>query len=225
MADKEKEMDEKESSSHPEIRVQVVEESDDSEVESSKSTKSEKENKKEKVETPNEILQEPNIPTDGIPFWVLVMAFLLGLTLGGGLVGGIFYFRSRVDSTTQETSTTLAPTPSPLAEVVLEEETEPEEAIDLSQYSLQVLNGTGKAGEAGAAEDLLTESGFEAITLGNSQTTGFTETVIAVKESVPQEVVDKIEASLVQYILEVSDEFLDESSDYDIVITVGSSRS
>jgi hypothetical protein len=33
-----------------------------------------------------------------LPFWVMFLAFLIGLSLGAGLIGGIFYYKSHVDN-------------------------------------------------------------------------------------------------------------------------------
>ena len=229
MAEEDKK-DKEETPSSSDIRVKVVEE--DAPEESSGEEK--KEDSKEKIENESEeTTSEQHLETapsqksrDSIPFWVLLISFLLGLTLGGGLVGGIFYFRSNVDNLGEELlSNTATPAPTTGAIMEAEEETSAEEEINLADYALQVLNGTGSAGEAGSAADLLTESGFENVDTGNSSTLGFEETVVQAKEGVPQKVLDTIEASLVQYVVEFAEEALDDSSDFDVVITVGSSRS
>lgn len=224
MAEEDKKEESKDEKQAPDIRVQVVEE------------EPEEHHAKEHVDHTEHKLEEPIVedtkepehpPTplktkESIPFWVLFISFLVGLTLGGGLVGGIFYFRNNVDNTPSQPKEMATPAPtteSPAPETSMEED------INLADYAVQVLNGTGKAGEAGTVADLLSSSGFETVDTGNSSKLGFTDTVIEAKEDVPQEVLDKIEASLVQYTLEFSTDSLEADSDYDIVVTVGSSRS
>jgi hypothetical protein len=151
------------------------------------------------------------------------------LLLFGILIGGVFYYRSNVGDEAEEA------TSSPSEEIVTNETiTEsptstptptPEEELDLSNYSVNILNGSGIAGEAGRASSLLEELGFSELDTGNADSYEYTTTVISLKKEVPDGVYEKIKESLsTDYIVEKSDEALEEDSTYDVVITVGSRK-
>ena len=155
-----------------------------------------------------------------IPFWILFFAFLIGLTLGAGLIGGVFYYRSKVGklaiNVTKEKS-------SPQATVESSPTPQSEEKLDLSKYSIQILNGSGIAGEAGRVEKLLNTVGFTNTKTGNAKTYDFEESEIAIKKSDPEILFSEVEKALSSYKLTKIDP-LDESSSFDIVITVGKSK-
>jgi hypothetical protein len=100
------------------------------------------------------------------------------------------------------------PTPSPTPE------------IDNSDYSVQVLNGSGVSGAAGAVAGLLEEEGFENVEVGNADAQDFTDTEVQLQEDVPSEVFDEIADILSDYTVVEGDE-LDEEDEFDIIITVG----
>lgn len=112
-----------------------------------------------------------------------------------------------------ESASTPLPTPEPGAK---------EEALDLSSYKLEILNGSGVAGEAKAVQEVLRAEGFSNFELANATSSAFTETVIEVKESVPEKVFLNIERALnSDYTIKKSDTPLTENSAYDVIITIG----
>jgi outer membrane biosynthesis protein TonB len=162
-------------------------------------------------------------PSDKIPFWILFIAFLMGLALGAGLIGGIFYYRTKVEnappnqekqlpsSQIEDTSQNSSPTP------------QAQEENNLSSYSVEILNGSGIKGEAGKVEGLLSDAGFSDTTASNASSYDYTDTQVALKAAVPDEVFTKIEETLSTYKIKRVDD-LGDSSKYDVVITVGSSK-
>lgn len=152
-----------------------------------------------------------------------VLIILIILSALSAVVGGIFYYRSSVD-VTQETTSPIAnevpvdtATPTPT-------ET-PEDEIILSEYSVNVLNGSGTAGEAGRVAGFLTELGFEEPETGNAESFDFITTSVSMKEEVPEAVFDEINEALEEdYVVERADEPLEEDSSYDIIIIVGTRR-
>jgi hypothetical protein len=164
--------------------------------------------------------------SDKIPFWILFFSFVVGLSLGAGLVGGIFYYRSNVEDVFNK----IAPTDVPSSEITTEgnqpSETSSPEAetkIDFEKYSINILNGSGIKGEAGRVQGLLASSGFTKITTGNASTYNFKATEVSLKEGVSDKVFNKIEESLKTYEIEKTDN-LSVSSKFDVVITVGSTK-
>jgi len=156
-----------------------------------------------------------------IPFWILFFAFIIGLVLGAGLIGGIFYYRSKVGKLAINVTTA---TPTPQSTTESSPTPQSEENLDLSKYSVQILNGSGIAGEAGRVEKLLNTSGFTNTKTGNAQSYDFQETEVAIKKGDPDILFNNVEKALASYKITKIDA-LNESSSYDIVITVGKSKS
>jgi hypothetical protein len=150
-------------------------------------------------------------------FFTALISAVVTAALGGGIY--VYSTGASLKSVGQEvqdkvTRATPAPTPIPTPTPT------PEPVIDA--YSVSVLNGSGTVGAAGEAEDLLTKAGFDVTNTGNAKTFDFEETVIQVKGDVPQAVIDKLEEVLSESYSVTTGEALEETSTYDIVVTVGS---
>jgi hypothetical protein len=143
--------------------------------------------------------------------------------LGAGLIGGIFYYRTKVENAPQNQEkqlpssqiedTSQNPSPSPQAQ----------EQNNLSSYSIEILNGSGIKGEASKVEGLLSDAGFSDTKTSNASSYDHTQTEVALKAGVPDEVFTKIENTLSAYKVTRVDD-LSDSSNYDVIITVGSSK-
>ena len=174
--------------------------------------------------------EKPLIPIkrnfDRPSFWILFFSFLVGISLGAGLIGGIFYYKSNMDKVTNANNQkTLKPDNTPEVEVSEAEATPPPaEELDLAKLNVNILNGSGIAGEAGRVESLLEKAGFTKTTTGNAKSYGFTETEISFKESVDPAAIDKLKEALNLYKIKEVDN-LDDSATYDIEITVGKTKS
>ncbi|MBD3366345.1 hypothetical protein GF360_03335 [candidate division WWE3 bacterium] len=108
---------------------------------------------------------------------------------------------------TQEEVEETAPTP---AETLLEE------------VALQILNGSGVAGEAGATQEILEAEGFEDISVGNADNFDYTKTQVQVKASVGSNVYETIERALnSEFEVGQAAETLDATADYDVILIVG----
>jgi hypothetical protein len=151
-----------------------------------------------------------------------VVLISLVLALLGALVGGVYYYKKNIDKSSDQTQQQAVPTAQPTTKPTQAPTPEP---IDLSDYSIQVLNGSGVAGEAGKAADLLEEAGFTEPDTANASSYDFTTTIISLKKDTPDQVYEKIKESLASsYIVEKSDDILDEDSSYDATVTVGSKK-
>lgn len=159
-------------------------------------------------------------------FWVMFFAFLIGLSLGAGLIGGLFYFKSRVDKlniTDVESSPSSnvsdadisenSPQPTPIESPNIKE--------DLSKYSVQVLNGSGISGEASRVKDILLEAGFTNIKTGNASKYDYQETEISLKSGLDTSLIKTVTNYLDKY---STKESATPSSTYDITIIVGSKK-
>ena len=113
------------------------------------------------------------------------------------------------------TQATLSPTPA-------EESTTSAEMEGISKdvLKIQILNGTGVAGQAQDLADLLKSDGFGNFTLGNSTTADNTQTTVSFKNTVAQSVKNNLIQKLEEIFENVKVENIQES-DFDIEITTG----
>lgn len=157
---------------------------------------------------------------------------ILFITLISALVaafvsGGVYVYLTGVsdmkvnneetaDSEAQpEADPALRDTPSPTPVPV--EETE----VEFSEYSVQVLNGSGQIGAAGAGSDLVEAKGFVVDDTGNADNYDYESTVVQVKESVSKAALEAVIKALEEdYEVEEGDK-LEDDNEYDIIITVG----
>lgn len=135
------------------------------------------------------------------------------------IVAGIYGYITYTDSPASQPEPTIQP------EVVITESPSPSPvAVEPSEYTVQVLNGSGTAGLASSAQEDLEEAGFEDVEVGNADNYDYTDTIISLKEDAPSSLDALLEDLFSDYVVEI-DRDLDEDSDYDIVIILGSSSS
>lgn len=156
----------------------------------------------------------------GINFKSILLILFLLLVLGL-IVGGFYFYQTSQESTEQTNS---SPTPT-VAQAVTPTPTATPEKVDLSSLSVQVLNGSGVSGAAGTAATELESAGFVDVVAGNASSSDFEETEVAMKEDTPEAVFDTIKTTLDDKEVVLDEETLDAESEYDIIITLGSSAS
>lgn len=117
-------------------------------------------------------------------------------------------------------------TPAPLPQVTAPSlpEITPSPTPQAATLSIQILNGSGIAGEAGRAATLLKAVGFQLIETGNASGFDFKETEVAVKASVSDELVAKIEKALAKTYILAKTTRLSSDKAADVIITVGKSK-
>ena len=182
-----------------------------------------------KPDDEEQVVSEYKQQKEKIPFWILFLAFLIGLSLGAGLIGGIFFYKSRVEgmdltSGTSKPESTITPQESVNEPPLPESSPASAEKTDLTKVNVQILNGSGIAGEAGRVDALLKKAGFTKTVTGNASTYNFTKTTVSIKKDAPADVYLAIEKALSTYVLE-KNENLSSSSSYTVVITVGKDKS
>jgi len=155
-----------------------------------------------------------------------VIFFVAIIGVAGMAMGGFLYWKSRISSekpsvtqeeptpTVQEATPTPTATPSPV----------PEEPVELSAYTIEVLNGSGIPGEAGRVKGLLEEAGFEEVLAGNAGSYDYKETEVMVKSDTPEEVLTAVKEALAELSL-IDGDSLEDSYQYDVKIIVGSTKS
>jgi len=95
--------------------------------------------------------------------------------------------------------------------------------VDKEAYEINVLNGSGIAGEAATVQKLLEDAGFKVSTIGNADNQEYTDTEISAKSSVDEEYINELEKTLKERgdvkIVDAPSTQTD-----DVVVTVGSSK-
>ncbi|KKR91004.1 MAG: hypothetical protein UU42_C0025G0001 [Candidatus Woesebacteria bacterium GW2011_GWA1_41_13b] len=143
-------------------------------------------------------------------WWMLLVAFILGL-----VVGAVTMYLIKAQSSklkTQSETTVVSETPAPSAIPVSE--------VKRADLKVQVLNGSGVAGAAAKAKEFLEGLGYVDVAAGNADG-DFAETEIEIKDD-KKSALEMLKKDLeTDYTLSDTIGVLDESSDYDVVITLG----
>lgn len=141
---------------------------------------------------------------------VMVISFLITLVVG--LIAFKFVVGEKQEVKNNESVDEVFVEPEPTEVVELQPE-----VIDLSNFSVQVLNGGGVVGEAARVRRKLLEMGYTKIEIGNTNATS--EGVIRAKRSIDKSVIDRTYINLSAYSLEGSG-ILEEDGDFDLVIVI-----
>lgn len=155
--------------------------------------------------------------------WKWLIVLILFLIVIGGVTFFVFQ-SSRTASDIEESPTpdtsslTNIATPSPTQ--TPEESSEP---VDKAQIKIQVLNGTGIAGEAGILSDALEELGYTEVTTGNASDDSATDTLVTFGSGVGNATVSEITKELNGMYTSVKTNTGD-TGDYDIQITTGTRK-
>jgi chemotaxis protein histidine kinase CheA len=143
---------------------------------------------------------------------VALIAFLLGLTF----FAGIYYavknqtFKSIIPFGQVSEPTKTPPSPTPT-----------EVPVDLSKYTIRVLNGTGRSGEAATVRDDLNTAGFNVVSIGNAAGDDIEQTQITAIEKVEVEFLDRLKKTLGETYV-VGETARVATAAAEIVVTIGS---
>lgn len=154
-----------------------------------------------------------------ILFITIITALIVGFVAGGVYV----YFSglsqaSEVAATPTSAPVSGRPTPAPTSAI-----TPTPEPVKSSEFSISVLNGSGRIGAAGDLAEIVEGEGYVVDNIGNASAYDFEETVIQLKPGVPAALGSQLENLLSGSYKVMIGQELDENSQYDVVITVGSS--
>lgn len=143
--------------------------------------------------------------------WIYLIGLVVILAACGGVLFklGVFANLFKQETKKAETEVTVTPTETPSPTV---------EAVDLTNYKVQVLNGTGITGEAARIKTMLTEAGFAEIEVGN--TTATSESQIRLKEEVPEAVSSEVVSKVGDYSFGIV-RILTNEDKYDLIVVVG----
>ena len=149
------------------------------------------------------------------PLFILIP----GVLLLGALLGGVYFYQKGVNLELQ-----ASPTPEASIEPTLTPTASPSAKLDLTKFSINVQNGSGIAGTAGSAKDLLTKAGFKVSGTGNADNYDYTDTIIKAKTSVSADFVSKLTTTLSGMYSVAKAQTLPDTSKDDIIVIIGSSK-
>lgn len=149
----------------------------------------------------------------------LIIVLIASFMILGAIAGGVFYYKKGISKRKVITSEPKIETPTPLPTIT-------EQKVDLKKLSVNVLNGSGKRGEAAKVKELLTSFGFDSVKIktGNASSYDYKQTNVSLKDSFPESVFEAVKNSLSDYEVVKSEEQLKEDSEFDIIIIVGSEK-
>jgi hypothetical protein len=148
---------------------------------------------------------KPQTPSSKFPKLILIIPLILLLI--AFLVVFKFNSPSNQDNLSSAPPLVISPTPT---------------SIPNTAFKIQVLNGSGVAGQAGAVTQLLAKNDFSVAATGNADNFNYDQTQIQTKSSVPLTVMAQITQSLQSdFDPSILTKKLPESSEFDIIITTG----
>ncbi len=141
----------------------------------------------------------------------LFIAIIIIALIGGG---AYFYMQSRSAIPTAENEEVtptqdMEPTPTP-------------EEVERDAFDIEIQNGSGIAGEAGRAQELLEGEDFVVVSTGNADNYDYEETVIRASSDVPDEWIDELISTLEEnYTVQTRIEDIEGASEADVIVIVG----
>jgi LytR cell envelope-related transcriptional attenuator len=151
---------------------------------------------------------------------IAILAFVLGL----GAITAANYFgliklsipHMGIPFIGAKPTPTLVPTTAPTAM--------PTEAqVNLSAYTISVLNGSTVAGKAADTKASLTADGYKVTTVGNADNSNYTKTEIAAKSTVDKAFISRLQQDAGKlFVLDPTVGTLPASSSTDVTVTLGS---
>lgn len=147
-----------------------------------------------------------------VPYFIMIV--IITFIIGVVFFSGIYYAVQNKSITLPGSKNNAEVTEAPAIEVPTKE------PVDLSLYTIQVLNGTGTAGVAATVKEQLTIAGFKVGSVGNAKSDEFEKTEISASKKVNKEYLDKLKETLSEtYVIDEVAELASGSAD--VVVTIG----
>ncbi len=150
---------------------------------------------------------------------VAFVSFLIGLL---SMAGASFLFKDMNLNFTG--SSKISVSIPPAREKPTASEKHPSKAVELSAFTIKVLNGSTTSGEAAKLQKKLVDAGFKVGSIGNADRSDYNKTQVLVKKKVDSAYMNKLKDVLKKtYMLEPDSQLPSSASEEaDVVITIGS---
>ncbi len=140
----------------------------------------------------------------------------IGLIVAGLTVGLFIYGATSKSNNPQSTSIAITPTIQ-----ITTTATPSVKEINIADYKIKVLNGSGIQGEAAKVKKLLMDESFNVAEIGNAGSSDNNQTVIQAKTGTPESILKQLKDLLGKsYTISVLKD-LPDSENADVVVTVG----
>ena len=144
-------------------------------------------------------------------YWPVLLFALLGFIIGIAF----FAYQEGIKKGKTDVFTTVSPTMTPPA-------TPTEVVVDKKAYTISVLNGSGRGGEAAKAKTLLEREGLIVDTVGNAERSDYNNTIVQARSNVAKSYLDELITTLKDNNYDVSEpEELTQKGKADVIITIG----
>lgn len=195
-------------------RIEVIEEVTPEETKPDPSASSGQDPLTDFKEKMNEEEDQPvsSAPAQKNFMWPILFVVFLALAF----LIGIFLYKQGMNKGTQVNVVTLTPTPTAIPQ--------PTKAVDLTQYEIQVLNGSEVDGEAGRQRDSLEGEGFIVSSVGNADNSDYTETIIQAKADVDSAFLSKLKSVLGDTFTVGETETLPDDASSPVVVIAGTKK-
>lgn len=163
------------------------------------------------------MVQEEKQPPNNEPvkknyMWPILFIFIVAIAL----LVGIFVYRQGIFKGGKASVVTLSPTPTIVPE--------PTKAIDLTQYEIEIQNGSEIDGEAGRQKINLEEEGFTVVSVGNADNSDYTDTIVKAKADAEKGFLDKLNSVLEKTFTLGSPEILPDDSTVSVIVVLGTQK-
>ncbi len=150
--------------------------------------------------------------------WNLIYTFGILIAL---ISGFLLFKQGKKPEQTRSVSTVSTPVPT----MVSEQEVLPTvEEVDVSQYNITVLNGSGKKGEAASVKELLEKEKYQVVSIGNADKQTYKETIIRTVEGAKGSFIDKLKATLSKLYLVKEEVEKSDDTKSDVFLIIGSEK-
>ncbi len=163
------------------------------------------------------MVEEEVLVSDGTSrknyMWPILLIFIITILL----LIGVFLYKSEINTKGKINVSTLTPTP-------IVATPEPTKIIDLTKYEIEIQNGGGISGEASRQKTSLEGEGFTVSSIGNADSSDYTDTIIKAKAEVDKDFIVKLKTVLSNSFTVGETKSLSEDSSVPVVVIIGTKK-
>ena len=166
----------------------------------------------------NEEINMQDKPRKKNYMWPILLIFIIAILL----LAGVFAYKKGFLGIEKINIISSSPTPTPT--VAPSSTPTPSVAVDLSEYEIEILNGSEVDGEASRQKDNLEGEGFTISSIGNADDSDYTDTIIEAKKDVDKNFIAKLKDALSNTFTVGEVQALSEDSSASVIVTLGTKK-